>query len=189
MEGKVFSSEQLISDCRDCFKESDTKSAVKELITRTVSDPGQVMRVLGEPQRGGINTIYRADDLTILNLVWGPGMDLYPHDHRMWAVIGIYTGTEDNSFYQRSEEKGLSRHGMKHLNSNDTVALGETVIHSVRNPLSQCTAALHVYGGDFFAAHRSEWDPETYTEKPYDIENAKRMFELSNQALDERAAG
>ncbi len=114
-------------------------------------------------------------------------MDLYPHDHRMWAVIGIYTGTEDNTFYQRAEN-GLTRHGLKQLNATDTVALGETAIHSVRNPLSQCTAALHVYGGDFFAVHRSEWDPETFAERPYDIENAKRLFEMSNQVLEQRAA-
>jgi len=30
--------------------------------------------------------------------------------------------------------------------------------------------AIHVYGGDFFAASRSEWDPETLLEQPFDKE-------------------
>ena len=29
-------------------------------------------------------------------------MDIYPHDHRMWAAIGIYAGEEDNAIYRRT---------------------------------------------------------------------------------------
>ena len=28
-------------------------------------------------------------------------MTIMPHDHRMWAVIGIYTGRENNIFWRR----------------------------------------------------------------------------------------
>jgi hypothetical protein len=31
----------------------------------------------------------------------------------------------------------------------------------VTNPIPRLTGAIHVYAGDFFAAERSEWDPET----------------------------
>ena len=37
----------------------------------------------------------------MLNVIWGPGMTIMPHDHRMWAVIGVYTGREDNIFWRR----------------------------------------------------------------------------------------
>ena len=33
------------------------------------------MRIIGEPKRAGIETIYKADDLTILNICWGPRME------------------------------------------------------------------------------------------------------------------
>ena len=39
--------------------------------------------------------------LTILNVIWAPLMLLLPHDHNMWATIGIYTGREDNIIWQR----------------------------------------------------------------------------------------
>ena len=45
------------------------------------------------------------------------------------------------------------------------------------------TAAIHVYGGDFFARPRSEWDSETSEEKPYDLERNMARFEESNEEL------
>jgi len=100
----------------------------------------------------------------------------------MWAVIGLYGGREDNIFYRRTPQ-GLVRTGGKQLETTDAVILGEKVIHAVTNPLSQFTGAIHVYGGDFFAAPRSEFDPDTFEERPYDVEKAKRLFREANERL------
>jgi predicted metal-dependent enzyme (double-stranded beta helix superfamily) len=77
----------------------------------------------------------------------------------------------------------LTRHGTKVLNAKDTVPLGAAIIHAVTNPLDQITGAIHVYGGDFFATPRSEWDPQTFEEQPYDVEHTMRAFEESNVRL------
>jgi hypothetical protein len=53
----------------------------------------------------------------------------------------------------------------------------------VTNPIPRLTGAIHVDGGDFFAVERSEWDPETLREQPYDVAKAIRLFEESNNAL------
>jgi len=74
---------------------------VRELVERAVSDPSAVLKALGEPKRSEMQTLYRADDLTILNVIWAPWMNLLPQNHQMWAVIGIYTGREDNIFWRR----------------------------------------------------------------------------------------
>ena len=179
----MFETERFIEACRAVLKEADTHAAVRELVTRAVSDPRDLMRALGEPRRAGVNIIHRADDLTILNLCWGPHMAFQPHNHCMWAVIGIYTGREENTFYQRDGEHGLVRHGMKDLHVRDVAPLGKNVIHAVTNPLDKITAALHVYGGDFFATARSEWDPQSYQERPYNVEDTMRAFEASNAQL------
>jgi predicted metal-dependent enzyme (double-stranded beta helix superfamily) len=113
-------------------------------------------------------------------------MKFKPHDHRMWAVIGIYTGLEQNAFYRRAKH-GLEQHGIKELHPKDAVPLGAEVIHAVTNPLDQITAAIHVYGGDFFATPRSEWDPVTFEERPYDVPDTMRAFELANERLRARA--
>ena len=178
----MFEKERFIEDCRAALKEANAQAAIRELVTRAVSDPAQVVRALGEPRRSGVETIYKSDDLTILNLCWGPRMVFKPHDHRIWAVIGIYGGREENIFFRRAE-KGLTRHGSKELNTKDVIPLGKTIIHSVTNPLDQITAAIHVYGGDFFATPRSEWNPTTFEEHPYDVEATMRAFEEANGRL------
>lgn len=178
----MFEKERFVEECRAALKESDTHAAIRELVARAVSEPAHIVRALGEPQRAGVETIYKADDLTILNLCWGPRMEFKPHDHRMWAVIGIYGGREQNIFYRRSEH-GLKQHGTKELNAKDTTPLGATIIHAVTNPLDQITGAIHVYGGDFFATPRSEWDPKTFEEHPYDVEHTMRVFEEANDRL------
>lgn len=184
----MFETDRFIDACRAALKERDAQAAIRELVAEAVSDPAQIVKAWGEPQRAGVNRIHVADDLTILNLCWGPQMQFKPHDHRMWAVIGIYGGRELNTFFRRSDE-GLRQHGTKQLEAKDTVPLGASIIHAVTNPLDQITAAIHVYGGDFFAQPRSEWDPASFKEQPYDVEDTMRAFEASNARLPQGVSG
>jgi predicted metal-dependent enzyme (double-stranded beta helix superfamily) len=106
-------------------------------------------------------------------------MTVVPHNHHMWAVIGIYTGREDNIFWRRlpGQAGKVEAAGAKALCVKDATPLGRDIIHSVTNPIPRLTGAIHVYGGDFFCPdHRSEWDPETLLEEPWDVERAKRRF-------------
>jgi predicted metal-dependent enzyme (double-stranded beta helix superfamily) len=181
----MFQKERFIEECRAALKERHAQAAIRELVEKAVSEPAQVVRAVGEPKLAGVEKIYRADDLTILNLCWGPRMVFKPHNHHMWAVIGIYGGREQNIFYRRSE-KGLTQHGTKEMSARDTIPLGAAIIHAVTNPLDQITGAIHVYGGDFFATPRSEWDPRTFEEHPYDMEHTLRAFEESNVQLRDK---
>ena len=73
--------------------------------------------------------------------------------------------------------------GAQALCARDAVPLGPEIIHSVTNPISRLTGAIHVYGGDFFNAERSEWDPETLVEGRYDAQKTMRHFERANATL------
>ena len=172
--------DNLIAKCRTARAESSPELAIKEILERTIADPSGVEAALGTPGRAQIATLHHADDLTILNVVWAPGMAIYPHDHRMWAVIGLYGGREDNTFYRRDGD-GLRAAGDKRLDTGDTVVLGKSVIHAVTNPLRAFTGAIHIYGGDFFATPRSDWDPDTLRERPYDMERARKVFADANE--------
>jgi predicted metal-dependent enzyme (double-stranded beta helix superfamily) len=176
----MFDIERFIADCRESLRESVPQLAIKELVERAVSEAREVARALGTPSSAGLQTLFRSPELTILNITWAPCMTLYPLDHRMWVVIGLYGGREDNLFYRRATE-GLVRAGEKRLDARDTLTLGQNAIHSVTNPLRQLTGAIHVYGGDFFGVPRSEWDPDTLEERPYDVERAKRVFAEANE--------
>jgi predicted metal-dependent enzyme (double-stranded beta helix superfamily) len=113
-------------------------------------------------------------------------MTLMPHNHEMWAVIGVYSGREDNIFWRRikdGEGGKIEAAGAEALQEGDAVPLGRDIIHSVTNPVRRLTGAIHVYGGDFFGKDRSEWDPGTLLEGRYDVEKNMRLFEESNRNL------
>jgi predicted metal-dependent enzyme (double-stranded beta helix superfamily) len=182
----MFDLDQFAADCRAALAEDKGgHRAVREVVASAVSNPSCVLAGLGEPRRGEIQKLYHAPDLTILNVIWGPRMTIMPHNHRIWAVIGIYTGCEDNIFWRRvdGEAGKVEAAGAKALRTGDCAALGKDIIHSVTNPIPRLTGAIHVYGGDFFGIDRSEWDPETLHEQRYDVARAMRLFEESNAAL------
>lgn len=97
----------------------------------------------------------------------------------MWALIGIYTGREDNIFWQRAGTR-IQAANARAISAGDVVSLPRDVIHSVNNPLEKLTGAIHIYGGDFFSVHRSEWDPEFLRERDWSLREAVRNFEASN---------
>jgi predicted metal-dependent enzyme (double-stranded beta helix superfamily) len=171
--------ERFIADCRAAHAEDPSHRAVREVVARAVAEPGAVLRMLGEPRRGEVQKLYHSTSLTILNVVWAPYMTIYPHNHRMWAVIGVYTGREDNIFWRRIGSR-VEAAGAQALSERDAVPLGAQIIHSVTNPIPRLTGAIHVYGGDFFGAERSEWDPETLAEGRYDAQKTMRYFEQAN---------
>jgi predicted metal-dependent enzyme (double-stranded beta helix superfamily) len=69
------------------------------------------------------------------------------------------------------------------LSERKVFGLREDAIHSVTNPIRRLTGAIHIYGGDFFATPRSEWDAETLAEAPYDSSRTLRYFDEANRSL------
>jgi predicted metal-dependent enzyme (double-stranded beta helix superfamily) len=181
----MFQLDQFVSDCRAALREDAPQRAVREVVARAVSNPRDVLQALGGPQRAEMQTLYRSDDLTILNVIWAPWMNLLPHNHQMWAIIGLYTGREDNIFWRRvAGGNGLvEAAGARALREKDAEPLGRDIIHSVSNPIPRLTAAIHVYGGDFFGVPRSEWDAETLLEQQCSGEKMARRFEEANARM------
>jgi predicted metal-dependent enzyme (double-stranded beta helix superfamily) len=172
--------EEIVERCRSALAEHTPVLAVRDVLNELISDPARLERVLGVVDSGGITTLHNAADLTVLQVAWTPGISLYPHEHRMWAAIGMYGGQEDNAFYRRVRG-GLEAAGGRELGSGEVLVLGDDAIHSVANSRREFAVALHVYGGDFFSAERSEWDAETYEERPRDFERTQRLFEEANR--------
>ncbi len=171
--------EEIVARCQAALTEHTPTLAVRDVLAELVADSSDLEAALGPVRRGGITPLHHAADLTVLHVAWTPGMTLYPHDHRMWAVIGMYGGREDNAFFRRARG-GLERAGGRQLDAGEVLVLGDEAIHSVANSRKEFAVALHVYGGDFFAVERSEWDPETYEERPRDLTRTQRLFDDAN---------
>ncbi len=174
--------ERFVDDCVAANTETDAQAAVTEVLDRAVSAPGAVLAALGDPDRAGLNVLLTSPALTIFAATWTPQMNLMPHNHLMWASIGIYTGREDNIFWKETPD-GIRAFGAEALFVKDTAMLPEDALHSVTNPLQRFTGGIHIYGGDFFNTTRSQWDPETLEEEPSDGDRIRRIFQRENERL------
>jgi predicted metal-dependent enzyme (double-stranded beta helix superfamily) len=172
--------DELVTNCIEASVETEPRLAVKEVLQRAVREfPDQV-----DKPSGWLDIWHVSPSLTVLHAVWPPDMMLFPHDHRMWAAIGIYGGREDNAFFRRREGR-LVESGGKELREGDVTLLGDDTIHAVHNPLGRYTGAIHVYGGDFVTTKRSQWNPETLVEEPYDLAAVRARFDAAERAYRE----
>ncbi len=179
MSPPTFDRDRFVADCTAASADADPQSAIRDVLARAVSDHGAVLGELGDPTRAGMDVLLRSPTLTIFAAHWAPQMNLLPHDHRMWALIGIYKGREDNILWRRGPN-GIRAIGANVLFEGDVATLPLDVIHSVTNPLQRFTAGLHIYGGDFFDTARSQWDAETLEEQPSDGAAIRAMFDREN---------
>jgi hypothetical protein len=101
----AFTVDRFVSDIKQARKEGDGQAAIQQVLARAVSEPGAMLRELGEPAEGGITPLYTDDTLSVFNVVWTPLMVLAPHNHLMWVSIAIYTGREDNIVWRRDNER------------------------------------------------------------------------------------
>ena len=171
--------DRFVADCVAANGDSDPQAAVREVLARAVATPRALLTALGEPKKAGIDSLHRSKALTIFSATWTPQMNLMPHNHLMWALIGIYTGREDNIMWRRTTGR-IEAFEARALFEGDVALLPADVIHSVTNPLLRFTGGIHIYGGDFFETTRSQWDSETLHEEPSDGNAIRGMFEREN---------
>jgi predicted metal-dependent enzyme (double-stranded beta helix superfamily) len=175
----MFDVEELVASCQSAVREHDPLRATKEVLERAIRDPAAVIDAL-PPNRAEIVPLFVSPEVTVLKVVWAPGMSFRPHNHLMWTAIGLYAGQEDNAFYRRKAHT-IERSGGREIRCREVALLGSDVIHAVTNPLRTHTGAIHVYGGDLpHVAGRSEWDETSFVEQPYDFERTMQFFAAAN---------
>jgi predicted metal-dependent enzyme (double-stranded beta helix superfamily) len=184
----MFDLDDFTASCAACLQEAEPRKAIKEVLARAIARPEEVADRL-RPETAGITLLHHTPELTVIDVVWAPGMQIFAHDHRMWAAIGIYTGTEDNAFYRRTGDAptGIEPSGGKRLQRGDVTLLGEHTVHSVSNPTREPTGAIHIYGGDFVNQPRSQWLAPERREEPFDSDRVTLEFATANAAWHGRA--
>ncbi|WP_436792736.1 hypothetical protein [Actinospongicola halichondriae] len=156
-----FDLDQFLAECDDAVHEGDRVGAVRSVLEAAASRPGSVRDALGPPTTGSLTVLHHAPDLTVLNVVWTPGMVIEPHDHSMLASIAVYEGGEDNAFFRTLDDASIEPAGGRTLRGGDVAVLGPEIIHRVRADPDRYTGAIHVYAGDFFDRERRTWDETT----------------------------
>lgn len=180
--GEKMDIQRFVEDCLAANHEKEAQAAVSEVLAKAVSAPNKVLAAVGEPVKAGLTVFLKSPELTIFAASWTPQMNLMPHNHLMWASIGIYTGREDNIFWKKTSD-GIKAYRAEALFRKDTALLPDDALHSVTNPLLRFTGGIHIYGGDFFGTTRSQWNPETLEEEPSDGAVIRSIFERENERL------
>ena len=157
----MYTLDELVRELREAHR-SGAQGAIEEAVRRAIAerplaaDPGRFQVLHDEP------------GLTILHVVVNGGFVSPPHDHRTWAVIGVYNGQEDNSFYKLvGDTREIEPAGGRSVGKGEILTLGTDAIHRIANPRGEALIALHVYGRNVMKIERSAWDPITMRERPY----------------------
>src|SRR5262249_30911738 len=110
-----------------------------------------------------IEPVFQAPDGNgcVLIVRLGPGARMAPHDHGSWAVIGVCSGKEQETWYRRvTGDAGLDAVRLKPerrlIHSPGAVIhTPEGIIHEVQPLGSEPTTSIHVYGVDLVTRRRS----------------------------------
>jgi len=167
----MFSIQAFVDDCRGALQSDDPSGTVASVLRDALQDRGEVgaaVHAWRESGGGAYGAIYRAHDLTILHATVTPGFESPRHNHTMWAVIGVFEGQEDNTFYRRGEQ-GIEEIGRTAIHAGDAQVLPADVIHRIANRTPTPLHAIHVYGGDLLGTERAMWDDNTGAERRFDF--------------------
>jgi predicted metal-dependent enzyme (double-stranded beta helix superfamily) len=161
--------DNVIEDCLAALQTADPQSRVESILLAAAGDPAIVEAISRRTKFEGLEdlAIYRSNALTLLAGALPPGFRAGPHNHNLWSVVSVCAGQEDNEFFDRTAE-GIQRTGRTSVVAPGVLANDADVIHAISNPLDVPLVVLHAYGGDLFGVSRSNWDPETHEEIPFD---------------------
>jgi predicted metal-dependent enzyme (double-stranded beta helix superfamily) len=148
---------ELIGACREAAGGDTPTGDVAEVGAAFLHQPnlrGQV----GGGDRSTYEALYRGEDILVLHGVVPPTpAPVAPHDHRMWAVIGVYQGQERNELFARADGGGLETVDRFTVAAGEVRTLEPQTIHSVQAGSESYLGTIHVYGGDLFGTPRSTW--------------------------------
>lgn len=172
----AFDRDEFVAACVAALGEADRLGGLREVMARAVSDPASIAATVPvpvDPDDDGI--IHRSPELFVTYAVFPRGFCTGIHDHRMPAVIGAWSGYEDNRLFRRAGG-GLEPVGATRVEAGEVLVLDADAIHDVHAPASAWTGALHVYLGDLTAVPRSEWAGIDVPEAPLDVAAMERRW-------------
>jgi predicted metal-dependent enzyme (double-stranded beta helix superfamily) len=139
----------VISECERALESAAPKGTVDAVVLRAARNPPVARAIFGRTKLAAA-----------------------PHNHNLWSVVGVCEGQEDNLFFERSSD-GIRQIGQISVVGPGVICNGADVIHSIRNPLDSPLVVPHACGGGLFGVPRSNWNPDTHEEVPFDWQNVR----------------
>src|SRR6516165_5405198 len=119
----MYTLHSLLDQLRPAVANSDL-AAVADLVRSAIREKPLVSQVSSS------QLLHSEPGLTVLHTVVNPAFVSPPHDHRTWAVIGVYDGQEDNTFYSLiNGSRRIEQVGRRNLRQGEVLTLGIEAIH------------------------------------------------------------
>ncbi len=172
-----FDTDRFVESCISAAAAPDPVAAVREVVLRVVTESGALETAFPVPILDGDDdgVLYQSADLLVACPIFPRQFTTGIHDHTVPAVIGVWSGYEDNHLYERVG-RGLRALGVERITAGNVLVLGSDAIHDVHAPEATHSAALHVYLGDITATQRSRWNDTENDPVPFDGEEHERRW-------------
>lgn len=143
--------------------------AVRVELERTLAEGFELPadQVAPDPVRYVMYPLHVAADgsFSIASAVWDVGQGTPVHGHETWGVVGIYSGVEVETRYEKPSTPDVPLVG----EGTDEWTAGQVTVccttdddvHQVRCGGDQPVVGIHVYGADIGTLPRRSYDPET----------------------------
>ncbi len=124
-------------------------------------------KVRPDPERYVMYPLHVAPDgsFSIASAVWDVGQGTPVHGHETWGVVGIHSGVEVETRYEKPAEPDvpLVREGSDEWTAGEVTVCCTTDddVHQVRCGGDRPVVGIHVYGADIGTLPRRSYDPET----------------------------
>jgi len=169
----MFNISRFVDDCRDALVLSDPVRSISEMLSNAIKYPDAIDTALGLGNAIGDESaqytfLHQSPELTILRVIMPGHLQSPPHNHLVWAVVGMYRGNENNVFYRKNDDR-IELSGHRNLVAPEVMVLDADIIHGISNPLPHRSYALHVYGGTLANPARSLWNPFTLSEESFQL--------------------
>lgn len=141
------------------------KDALSALLERDLQIPAVKRRPSAD--RYVMYPLYVAGDgsLSIASAVWNVGQGTPVHGHETWGVVGIYSGVEIETRYEKPTVPNvpLTSRGTEAWTRGQVTVCCTTDddVHEVRCGGDEPVVGIHVYGADIGTLPRRSYDPET----------------------------
>ncbi len=169
----TFSHDSFVKAVRAAASVPDAVQAVRALLKQVLADPDAVAAAVPHQEEDEI-LLFEDKTVSIWNCRFQPDVVMPPHEHKMTAHIGVFSGAEKNILFRR-EEGNLRHAATRAVHPGEVFSIGPDGVHAVTADGDRPSQALHVYLGPLTQVKRGLFDWETGAEVDFTMENFDRM--------------
>ena len=170
----MFDADRFVLRCRSALRAEDVLAELAAVVADALVDRAALRSALASGEGLRVSVLCEGPELSVVQFVSPRDFAFPPHDHAMVSAVGVYAGAEQNVYYE-ADGATLRESRRRLLSAGEVAVHAADVIHSIASVGEEPLAALHVYGGDFFHAARSEWRGSPFARHDYDTARLRAL--------------